>query len=268
MMRRPLLLGLWLLTDYALFLGVYAFAYFQRVGWILSTDLPFRNFMTAVVLSGVPWLGGLVMTRTFSLTRRQRTPRNAAYIGYVSVIGVALVTTIYFFLFQQIFSRELLLTAFVLSALTTWAWHMVFGLLMRMMLRSGAPSFPTLIVGVTRESRHLIDLLQKRRSVLSPVAILDASGVKDTEIEGVPVKGKLDKLEEVLKNFGITHIIQCSDLEQSINLLSACRARSITYMLLPSVMGIVERDERVESLEGKAVTVVSPEGHWWEWFFR
>lgn len=267
-MRRPLLLILWLATDYTLFLGVYAFAYFLRVGWIFSTDLPFQNFMTAVALSGIPWLGGLVMTRTFSLTRRQRTPRNAMYIASASVMGIAFVTTVYFFLFQQVFSRELLLTACILSAIATWAWHMVFGLLMRLALRSGQPSFPTLIVGVTRESRQLIGLLKKRRSVLKPVAILDASGVKEKEIDGVPVKGKLDKLEETLRDFGITHVIQCSDPDQSINLLSACRARKIVYMLLPSVFGIVEKDERIESLEGKAVTVVSPESGWWGWFFR
>lgn len=267
-MRRSLLLILWLATDYALFLGIYVFAYFLRVGWIFSTDLPFRNFMTAVALSGIPWLGGLVMTRTFSLTRRQRTPRNAFFIACAAVVGVALVTTVHFFLFQQIFSRELLLTAFILSAIATWAWHMAFGLLMRMALRSGSPSFPTLIIGVTRESRHLIELLQKRRSVLAPVAILDATGAKEQSIAGVPVKGKLDKLEEALTQCKITHVIQCSDLEQSINLLSACRARGLTYMLLPSVLGIVEKDERIESLEGKAVTVVSPESGWWSWFFQ
>ena len=38
-----------------------------------------------------------------------------------------------------------------------------------------------------------------------------------------------------------SNLIQCSDLEQSINLLSACRNKSITYLLLPSVVGIVER---------------------------
>ncbi len=267
-MRRPFLLILWLLTDYFLFLGVYAFAYFQRVGWIFSSDLPFKPFMTAVAFSGIPWLAGLVTTRTFSLTRRQRTPRNAVYIGWAAVMGAALVTTSYFFLYQQIFSRELLLTAFFLSAVATWGWHMVFGLVMRIALRTGSPCFPTLIVGVTRESRHLISLLQKRRSVFAPVAILDAAGAKDNAIEGVPVVGKLNKLEDVLQSHQITHVIQCSDLEQSINLLSACRARGITYMLLPSVLGIVEKDERTESLEGKAVTVVSPAGRWWQWFFR
>lgn len=267
-MRRSLLLLFWLLSDYGVFIGSYALAYFLRVGWILSSDLPFRQFMTAVALSGVPWLASLAATRTFALTRNQRTPRNAAYIAYASVMGLAFVALSYFFLFQEIFSRELLLIACVLSIAATWIWHMIMGLTMRWTLTFSPPVFPTLVIGVTRETRTLLKHLRERRSVLVPVAILDAMGVKETDIEGVPVRGKLDRLEQVLKESRITHLLQCSDLEQSINLLSACRAHGITYMLLPSVLGIVERDERVESLEGKAVTVVSPGGGWSGWFFR
>ena len=126
--------------------------------------------------------------------------------------------------------------------------------------------FPTLIIGVTRESKRLVELLNKGRSPLKPVAILDGRGTKETEIDGVPVRGKLNKLDDVI-NEGITHLIQCSDLEQSLNLLSACRKSRITYMLLPSVLGIVERDERIESLEGQPVTMVAPKRGWWSWFF-
>lgn len=267
-MRRTVVLMLWLISDYILFCAAYALAYFFRVGWILSTDLPFHQYMASVALSGIPWLTLLATTRTFALTRNQRTLRNAAYIAYTSVVGVAFVALIYFFLFQQIFSRELLLTACALSILGTWAWHMIMGFLMRWTLTVSPPVFPTLVIGVTRETRALLKHLRERRGVLVPVAILDVSGVKENEIEGVPVKGKLDRLEQALHEFGITHVLQCSDLEQSINLLSACRAHGITYMLLPSVLGIVERDERVESLEGKAVTVVGPNSGWWSWFFR
>jgi hypothetical protein len=39
-------------------------------------------------------------------------------------------------------------------------------------------------------------------------------------------------------------------------------------MLLPSVLGIVERDERIELLEGRPVTVVRPGEKGWMWFFR
>ncbi len=267
-MRRPLLLSLWLLADYALFIASYAVAYFLRVGWIFSSDIPFNHYVLVVALSGIPWLLMLVTTRTFGLTRNQRTTRNVTFILYASVIGVAFVTSGYFFLFQKIFSRMLILEAALLSAVMTFVCHAAMGYLMRITLRSGAPAFPTLVIGVTRETRSLLRLMRERKSPLTPVAILDAAGTKESVIEGVPVIGKLNKLEDALRVFSITHVIQCSDLEQSINLLSACRARGITYMLLPSVLGIVERDERVESLEGKAVTVVSPEGGWWEWFFR
>jgi FlaA1/EpsC-like NDP-sugar epimerase len=268
MMRRSLLLIVWLLTDYLLFLGAYALAYFMRVGWIFSSDLPFRHYMTAVALSGVAWLPVLITTRTFGLTRNQMTARNAAYIVYAAVMGVALVALAYFFLFQHVFSRMLVLYAFGLSAAATFIWHVVFERCMRMLLRTNPPAYPTLLVGVTRESRQLLKLLRTHRNPLKPVAIIDVMGVPEKMIEGVPVIGKLNRLEEALQTYGITHVVQCSDLEQSINLLSACRARGITYMLLPSVLGIVEQNERIESLEGKAVAVVSPDSYRWNWFFR
>ena len=85
---------------------------------------------------------------------------------------------------------------------------------------------------------------------------MDGRGANESEVSGVQVLGNLNKLEEVLEQKKITHLIQCSDLEQSLNLLSACRNKNITYLMLPSVLGIVERDEKVESLEGMAVIMV------------
>jgi FlaA1/EpsC-like NDP-sugar epimerase len=152
----------------------------------------------------------------------------------------------------------LLLEALVIHAAASWGWHIVYTLWMRLMLRKDPPSFPLLIIGVTRESRALIERLNRNRSPIKPVAILDVAGSKETTIDGVPVRGRLNKLEEVLEHDHITHVIQCSDLDQSLNLLSACRNRGITYMLLPSVLGIVEKDEQIESLEGMPVTVVRP----------
>jgi cobyrinic acid a,c-diamide synthase len=111
-------------------------------------------------------------------------------------------------------------------------------------------------------------MLNTSHNPLKPVAILDGRGVSDKNIAGVPVLGKLNKLEEILVQKRISHLIQCSDMEQSLNLLSACRNHSITYIVLPSVFGIVERDETVESLEGIPVTVVRPRGGWMGWFTR
>jgi FlaA1/EpsC-like NDP-sugar epimerase len=176
-------------------------------------------------------------------------------------VGVAFFMLAYYFRFKGSFSgisRLLLLEELILSAGITWIWHILFDFFKRAMLRLSPPSFPTLIVGVTRESKALIESLRRNMSPFTPVAILDAHGAKEKEIHGVPVRGKLDLLEETIRREKITHMIQASGLEQTLNLLSACRHHRITYILLPSVLGIVDRDKRIEDLEGYPVTVVRP----------
>lgn len=265
-MRYRILLLIWLLTDLCVFIGAYVLAYFLRVGFILSSDFPFDLFITVAVQVAPLWLIVLMTTRTFALTRRQRTVRNAAYVSYSGLVGVALFTLLYYFQYNAFFSRLLLLQALTFSTVCIWIWHCIYEYILRSTLYA-ATQFPTLIVGVTRESRELIERLQKEKNPIKPVAVLDGKGCKDSEIHGVPVRGKLNKLEEVLGE-GITHLIQANDLEQSINLLSACRKQKITYMVLPSVFGMVEKDEKIETLEGQPVTMVSPKQTPLMWFFK
>jgi len=267
MNRRIALLSVWLLTDLAVFLGAFSLAYFVRVGWIFSSDFPFNNFMMVAALAAPVWLSILVATRTFALMRKQASFRTLSYLLYAAVVATAFFALGYYFFYGLFFSRLLLLQAFVFIVVFSFAWHLVFGAFSRGLLRGDHPSYPTLIIGATREAAELIRSLNQSLSPLTPVAVLDGRGTKETSVEGVPVMGKLNKLEDVLKEYGVTHLVQCSDLEQSINLLSACRSHGITYLLLPSVLGIVERDERIESLEGRPVTVVRPSEPKWKWFF-
>lgn len=267
-MRRALLVTVWLFTDLLVFTACYVAAYFVRVGFIFSTDFPFDRFLIAVLLVAPAWLAMLIGTRTFALLRAQRSPRTLAYIVFAGIGGAALFTLVYYFLFGAFFSRSLLALALVLSIISTWAWHLAFGLITRNAMRGARPLYPTLIVGATREAAQLIKALQTKKNPLKPVAILDGKGTKEAAIEGVPVLGKLNKLEETLEKHAITHVIQCSDMEQSLNLLSACRTRGITYMMLPSILGIVERDERIENLESWSVTAVRPRAPLALWFFQ
>lgn len=267
-MRYRVLLALWLFADVLLFIGCYAAAYAIRVGFILSTDFPFDRHLTATFLAAPPWLLVLLTTRSFHLTRNQMTLRSGAYIAYSALVGAALFTLIYYFTFNQFFSRLLIIEAFLLSTFVVWGWHIVFEQILRRVLRMHPPVFPTLIVGITRESQAMIATLNRRKHPLFPVAVLDVRGIKDIDVEGVPYLGRLNKLEETLTRFRPTHLIHASDMEQSLNLLSACKNKGIAYIVLPSVFGIVNRDERVESLEGHPVTVVPPENSRWSWFFR
>lgn len=267
MHRRTVLLLLWLLSDVLLFIAAYALAYVLRVGWIFSSDFPLVPFLRTVALVAPLWVIILAQLGVFRLMRMQRAPRNIAHILFACIVGSALFTLAYYFLHGRFFSRLLLVYALLLSTLLAVGWHILYERLLRALLRRGTPAYPTLIVGATREAAQLIRILNEQRHPLVPVGILDGRGTKEKELAGVPVLGKLNKLEESLEALGITHLMQCSDLEQSINLLSACRKRGIIYLLLPSVLGIVERDERIESVEGRPMTVVRPKEAVWKWFF-
>lgn len=263
-MRRPLIIGLWLLCDLAAFLLAYALAYVLRVGPILSTDFPLDAYLNVAALVSPLWLVVLVATGSFSLFTDQRGVRAVMNLAYAALIGTALFALAYYFAYGLFFSRLLLLFALILTFVTSLVTHWLFDAWRRTMLRRDPPAYPTLIVGLTRESKALIERLNGLRSPFRPVAILDGRGTKETEVDGVPMLGRLNLLEETITQLKITHLIQCSDLEQSINLLSACRSRGLTYLMLPSVLGIIGDSERVEMLEGLPVTIVEPSGRaWW-----
>lgn len=262
-MRRPkILVALWLGSDALIFVSAYILAYVLRVGWILSTDFPLGNLLEIIIGVTPFWLIFLIALGVFHPLRNQKTIVTFAHMSTAALLGVALFTLGYYFRFTAFFSRLLLIEAFFISCAASWIWHMIMQRIVRHILRSSPPIFPTLIIGATREAARLIHTLEREQSPLVPVGILDSHGVRESHIVGIPILGKLNNLDTILTEKGITHLIQCSDVEHTMNLLSACRLHGITYMLLPSVLGIVERDERIESLEGFPVTVVRPKTSW------
>jgi len=268
MMRRIVLTLLWLITDACVFVGMYALAYFIKVGWILSSDLPFQTYLSAVLMTVPGWLFVMITMRNFGLTRKQKSLRNIAYIAYACMIGMAGFALAFYFLKETLFSRGLLLMAGVSSSIGVSLWHIVFDRIQRSALRAGHPTYPLLIIGTNREAERLINKLQSKKSPFTPVAVLDGKGSSISELGGVPVLGKLDKLEKVLTEKKITHLVQCDQLEHSINLLSLCRQHGITYMLLPFVLGVIEDHVPTETLEGQQVVAVEHGKSKWTWLFR
>lgn len=255
-MRRALLLLVWLVTDVVLMVGAYAAAYFLRVGLILSTDFPIDRYLQTVFLVAPFWLVIMGFLGIFRLLRVQSSPRNLCHILFSCIMALALYTLAYYFLFNAFFSRKLLVYAAAAHILLTVVWHLAFDQWQRRILRRKPAAYPVLVIGANRDAERVIRLLEERQSPLKPVAVLDSQGTSAKEIAGVPVRGKLNKLEEVISEEGISHLLQCADLEHTINLLSLCRQHGITYMLLPSVLGIVGVQERIEEIEGQPVTAV------------
>lgn len=250
-MRRTVLLAVWLVTDAALFIGAYAVAYVARVGFILSTDFPLEHYLKTVTVVAPVWVLTLAQLGVFRMLRVQSEHRNILHILFSCVLGSALFTLGYYFLFDKFFSRLLLVYAGAFSFVLTLVWHLAFDSWQRRILRKNPPAYPVLLIGLTRETERLIALLEEKQSPLKPVAILEAHGTPRTEVHGVPVLGKLNKLEDVIKEKRPTHLIQCNNLEHTVNLMSVCRQHRMTYMLLPSVLGVAGGTEEVVTLEGR-----------------
>src|SRR3989338_3445647 len=253
-MRRTLLLICWLATDAALFIAAYAIAYFLRVGFILSSDFPLSLYLQTVLTVTPLWLAVMLQLGIFRLSRVQSDTRNISHILFAAVLGLALFSLAYYFLHDKFFSRLLLIYAGILSFLFAVVWHLAFDQWQRQMLRRNPPAFPMLVVGANREAERFIKLLNERRSPFKPVAVLDSQGSPHRELGGIPVAGKLNKLEEVIKTMRPTHLVQCSNLEHTINLMSVCRQHRITYLLLPSVLGAIPGSSEI--IEGRSVIMV------------
>lgn len=253
-MRRTVLLVIWLLTDAVLFLGAYVAAYFLRVGFILSTDFPLGPFVQSV-LTVIPfWLGALLQLGVFRLTRVQGEQRNLTHVLFAAILGLSFFTLAYYFVFNAFFSRLLLVYAGILSFGFVMVWHLAFDQWQRRILRRSPPAYPLLVIGANREAERFIKLLESRQSPFRPVAILDIQGTSATDIAGVPVLGRLNKLEEVIRSLKPTHLVQCANLEHTLNLMSVCRQHRMTYLLLPTVLGAVVGSS--ERIEGRPVILV------------
>lgn len=248
-MRRLSLLTLWLLTDIALFIAAYAIAYFLRVGFILSTDFPLNLFLITVIIVSPLWVLTLSQLGVYRLTRVQSDQKNILHIFFACVLASAMFTLTYYFLFSDFFSRLLLVYAGIINLGLTIVWHLAFDSWQRKVLRKDPASYPVLIIGLNREAEKLIKHFEEKQCPLKPIAILDPQGSSKKDVAGVPVLGKLNKLEDVIKEKKPTHLIQCSNLEHTINLMSVCRQHGMTYMLLPSVLGVTSEADAV-SIEG------------------
>ena len=254
-MRRTALLICWLLTDLILFIGAYAAAYFVRVGLILSTNFPLDQYLQAVAIIGPVWIAVMIQLGIFRLERVQSDKRNIAHILFACVMGVSLFTISYYFLFEQFFSRLLLIEAGVFSFAFTLIWHLAFDQWQRRILRKDPPAYPLLIIGTNRQAEKLIIHLNERQSPFKPMAILDCEGSTKKEVAGVPILGKLNRLEEVIHSLRPTHLVHCSHLEHTINLMSVCKQHRMTYLLLPSVLGAVGHHSN-ELIEGQPFIAV------------
>lgn len=224
--------------DFFLILLSFSFAYFVRVGFIFSTDFPFNQFLPVALVSGSLTIVFAFLIKTYKDDQKVISIHHFLRTGFASILQTALFAIIFYFFYQSLFSRLMLVYIAFFSLFFVYGGHVLFDKFIRFLYSKGKGGVVrTLLIGTNREAQKLVKFLQTNRSRHYIVAILDGYGSSLDDIEGVPVKGKLNKLETIVQTEKIEQIIQVDNLEQVMNLLLFAKQNQLKYILVPSVLG-------------------------------
>lgn len=229
-------------------------AYFLRVGFIFSSDLPFAPYFVASVLSSMVWVVSLLIFRGYQMGIRLTRRRQILKILIAGIAGTGAFGFLYYFLEKAVFSRLLFFSIFILGSVLSIFWHFVAQTLEDHVIQKGIGTTRLLLIGSNRGVEALIKKLQEGRSPYVPVAILDGYGTSLKSVAGVPILGKLNILEDTISRLKIDGIIQGDNLEQTINIVQFCKQKNLQYFLLPYLLGMFQEQLQLQYLEQPLLT--------------
>lgn len=229
--------------------AAFAFSYFLRVGFIFSTDLAFTPYAKTAAVSGFLWILSLLLFRGYHPSIRLTRPDQLIKILFAGIIGTSAFGLLFYFWQKAVFSRLLLLLIFFFGCFSVLVVHALMRLLEKAMIQKGYGLKRLLIIGTNRGVKSFLETLQKFTSPYIPVAILDGYGTGKKEVSGIPVLGKLNLLEDSVKQYRIEGIVQGDNPEQVLNLLYYCKQHKISYYLLPYFFGMVHDHLKIKFLE-------------------
>ena len=251
-------------VDGALIFAAYVLSYFLRVGFLFSTDFPFRNYIIIAVISTPITLLFMFFARAYKLTQQIMSIRHMERIAFVSIENIAVFSVLYYFTYHQFFSRLILVYIFLLTFLFVYFWHRIFRWILQKSSEKEIGVYRTLIIGANRPAEEIIKLLLATKSYIKPVAIIDAYGNGKSIIAGVPVVGKMNMFEKAIAQHKIDNILQTDHLEQTLNIINYALQNNIRYMMPPELLGIFQGHQHIEEVEGKPFIKVLRKKHWWD----
>lgn len=247
-----------IIIDFLLILLSFTLAYFLRVGLIFSSDFPFDAYATVFIPTGVFWILVLIFQNVYS---RAPISKRRLFISIMAsnLIGITLFVLIFFYKRDIFFSRLILVYVWGISSILLIANAWIFRILKFYLRSRGIGTKKTLIVGANKAADQAIKNFQKFEPYYEPVAILDAYGTKKKDIRGIPVLGKMNSLEEVIREKNIQVIVQADCIEQSLNLIHLSEKNNIDYFLMPQLLGMYHKEAQVKMIGKKAMIVLKAE---------
>lgn len=253
-----------IVVDGLLILGAFALSYFLRIGFFFSTDFPFDQYMIIAGVTTPITLLFMFFARTYKLTQQVLSLRHMQRIAFVSIVNVATFMVLYYFTYQNFFSRLILVYIGLLTFLFVYFWHRIFRWILAKSSEREVGVYRTLVIGANRPAEALIKHLLETKSHIKPVAVIDAFGSGKKVIAGVPVVGKMNMFEKAIAEHQIDHIIQADHLEQTLNIINYALTNNIRYVMPPELLGVFQGHQMMEEIEGQPFVKVFRTKRWWD----
>jgi len=238
-----------ILLDYLLLLLAFSLAYFIRVDFIFSTDLPFSPYFFTSLLAALVWIVALLIFRGYNPVIRFTRPIHIMKVFVAALTGTAAFGLLFYFTQKALFSRLLLVYIFLFGSIVMISFHLLMQFIEKMLIQKGYGNIRLLIIGSNRGVKSFVRELKKNVSPYVPVAILDGYGTKQKELAGVPVLGKLNVLEKTIDEHHIDAIVQGDNVEQVVNIVHFCEKNHLDYYLLPYLLGMYQNNLKIKYLE-------------------
>lgn len=200
-----------------------------------STDMPYKNIVNTLVAS-VIWATSFILIYFYS--------REIFFSRLIPMYATFLMFT-FLTINHYIFNRILLL-------FKQQYWKRV------------------LIIWANQVAENIIHSIQKWSKIRQIIWIIDAYGTKKKHILGVPVLAKMNKFEDIVIESKIDEIIQADNLEQTLNIVTFCENRWISYFLAPSLSaGLFHENIEIYHLGKNPVIYLNQTDLiWWNLFFK
>jgi len=248
---KPLLLGKIgeMFGDALLLLLAFAGAYVMRIGQFHSSDFPFPPYMLLALYTIPAFILFLAWSGLYSLTEKSLKDI-LRMTSFSALAGSMLFVLIFFFQREIFFSRGIILLIFLLSTFFLFFFHAFLQQYRALQYKNGKQVLRTLIIGNGTMAKKIIAAMHQKGSRLQPVAILAPYGGRTKSICGVPVMGKLDALEKVVKEKNIDAIVQTEAGEQILNLFLFAEGNFLEFHLSPSVFGVFRNTMEPHTIAG------------------
>lgn len=251
-------------VDAILIILAFSTSYFLRVGFYFSSDFPFDKFITIALATMPITLLFMFFARSYKLTQQIYSLRHVQRIAFVSIENVSIFIVLYYFTYQNFFSRLMLVYIFIFTFLFIYLWHLLFRWILAKSSEREIGIYRALIIGANRPAEELIQHLLITKSHIKPIAIIDAHGSKKDTISGIPIVGKMNNFEKAIAKYNIDHIIQMDNLEQTLNIVNYALNNNIKFVMPPELLGIFQGYQNVEEIEGKPFLKVHKNKKWWD----